>query len=137
MFISIVVITEKDVEMWHSINRDGKSINFPLVQDLRLKSSQIADAIEVLCKELQTFLDFKGAPLRIHILQYLNHMIHHRSQPFNDEYGHEMRSYKKVPIGYVKYAYFLVQLYGKANQCSTATLLITTERSTITALYHF
>jgi len=82
----------KDIEMWHSINRDDESTKIPLVPDFRLKSDNIAKAHEVLRKELQLFLDFKDAPL----ILYLNQMIQHRSQPFNDEYGQEIRSYKKV-----------------------------------------
>ncbi len=71
---------------------DGNLPSFPVVQDLRLQSSYIVDAHEVLREGLQQFLGFNYANLGT----YLNDLIHKRTEPFVDEYGQVIRVYKKV-----------------------------------------
>lgn len=78
--------------MWDEKNRDGELPRFPPLQDLRLPSTSIGEAHEVLRRGLQQFLSSKDADLGA----YLSNLIFQRIEPFIDEYGQEIDSYPKV-----------------------------------------
>jgi len=78
--------------IWEIPNRDGDLPKFPIEQDMRFKSSNIAKADEILRNGLQEFLEFRYADLGT----YLSYLINKRTQPFIDEYGQAIRNYKKV-----------------------------------------
>jgi len=79
-------------DLFEQRNRDGDLPTFPLQTDLRLKSFYIFNAHEVLRKALQQYLEFKELDLG----SYLSHLIYKRTEPFKDEYGQDIRNYKKV-----------------------------------------
>lgn len=60
--------------------------------DLRRQSGAIVEAHEILRKSLQQFLDFQDMDLGT----YLSYTINQRTEPFVDEYGQLISSYKKV-----------------------------------------
>jgi len=73
-------------------NRDGDLPSFPVVPDLRLQSSYIVNAHEVLRVGLQQYLGFINTDLGT----YLSHLIYKRTEPFVDENGQVIRVYRKV-----------------------------------------
>jgi len=72
-------------------NRDDQKPIYPYEEDLRLLSSNIVAAHEILRKGLQLFLEMRELDLGF----YLNLMIE-KDTPFIDEYGVEIRAYYKV-----------------------------------------
>jgi len=118
---------EMNPGIWRIPNRDGDLPTFPLQQDLRLKSSSIVNADEVLRKGLQQYLQFKDADLGT----YLSHLIDKRRPPYTDEYGQIIQNYQKVfRFIWEQYNETLVQNYAidqfnkdKLDLCSVARFL--------------
>jgi len=108
-------------------NRDGDLPTFPLQEDLRLKSSCIVNAHEVLRKGLQQYLQFQDTDLGT----YLSYLIDKRRQPFTDEYGQIIQNFQKVfRFIWEQYNETLVQNYAidqfnkdKLDLCSVARFL--------------
>lgn len=78
--------TELDVK-----NRDEVRPSFPLLDDPRIKTSNILEAHKILRNGLQQYLEFREEDLGF----YLNHIVQ-KKPIFKDEYGQEIRSYIKV-----------------------------------------
>ena len=64
------------------------------MEDLRVKSSYIHKAHEILANGLKKFLNFEEADLGT----YLSHIIHSKNNFFLDEYGRIIESYQDVFI---------------------------------------
>jgi len=113
--------------IWEMPNRDGDLPTFPLQQDLRLKSSSIVNADEVLRKGLEEYLQHKNSDLGT----YLSYLINKRKLPFKDEYGQIIQNFKKVfRFIWEQYNETLVQNYAidqfnkdKLDLCSVARFL--------------
>jgi len=111
------------VDSFEQRNMDGKI--FP--PDLRLQSSYIVEAHEVLREGLKQFLGFKDTDLGT----YLSYLIYKRTEPFVDEYGQVIRVYRKVlRFVWEQYNETLVQNYAvkrfnkdKLDLCSVARYL--------------
>ena len=113
-------------EMLNEKNRDDEKPRYPIIEDYRLKPSNIVAAHQVLRAALQDFLEFRETNLG----NYLSHII--ETDPvFIDEYGNEIRSYYKVfSFIWVQYNETLCQNYAitkfdkdKLDLCSVARFL--------------
>ncbi len=108
-------------------NRDDVKPSFPLQDDLRLNSSYISNAHEIIRKGLQQFLQLKETDLET----YLSHIIKSDTITFEDEYGVVIHSYYKVfQFIWVQYNETLCQNYAtkqydldKLDMCSVARFL--------------
>ena len=100
---------------------------FPEEKDERLQTSYIIEAHEVLRKGLRGFLNLKDTDLGT----YLSYLIFNRTDPFEDEYGQNIRNYKKVfRFIWEQYNETLAQNYAikqfnrdKLDLCSAARYL--------------
>ncbi len=78
-------------DFWLIPNRDDELPVFSPEPDLRRQSTNIANAHEVLRLTLQQYLDAKDSDLGVYLKS-----IRERPDPFQDEYGQVITSYKKV-----------------------------------------
>jgi len=98
-----------------------------MVTDVRPLSTYIVNAHEILRKGLKQFLMFKETDLGT----YLHFLVNKRIEPFVDEYGQEIRLYKKVlRFIWEQHNETLVQNYAinnfdkdKLDLCSVARFL--------------
>jgi len=108
-------------------NRDWDLPQFTEEKDERLQTSYIIEAHEVLRKGLQEFLNLNDTDLGM----YLSYLIFNRTDPFEDEYGQNIRNYKKVfRFIWEQYNETLAQNYAikqfnkdKLDLCSAARYL--------------
>jgi len=108
-------------------NRDWDLPKFPEVKDERLQTSYIIEAHDVLRKGLQGFLVLKDTDLGT----FMSYLIFNRTEPFLDEYGENIRNYKKVfRFIWEQYNETLAQNYAikqfnkdKLDLCSVARYL--------------
>lgn len=77
--------------MWEESNRDKQRPTFPLKEDLRIQTSNIVKAHEIIRKGLQQYLKLREADLGA----YLSYIIQN-NPTFVDEYGQEIPSYYKI-----------------------------------------
>ncbi len=114
--------------IWEQKNREGI---FPIAfakTDIRRHSVSIVDAQNVLLGGLQQYLALPDADLGL----YLRKMVERpKNEPYVDEYGHEIRHYKKIfRFIWKQYNETLVQNYAisqfnkdKLDMCSLARFL--------------
>jgi len=81
-----------ETDFWEQRNRDDDLPKFPVQPDLRRQPSYIVEAHEVLRKGLQEYLGFHSTNFGV----YLKYLIFNRTEPFVDEYGQNIRNYRKV-----------------------------------------
>ncbi len=77
--------------IWKESNRDKQRPTFPLKEDLRVQTTNIIKAHEIIRKGLQQYLKLREVDLGA----YLSYIIQN-NLTFVDEYGQEIRSYYKI-----------------------------------------
>jgi len=108
-------------------NRDDVKPTFPIQEDTRVKTFNILTAHQILRNGLQQFLEFKEADLET----YLKYIVVVKNTTFKDEYGQDIRSYRKMfKFIWVQYNETLCQNYAikqydedKLELCSVARFL--------------